>query len=253
MRVFFPTIPCEKTITYSIGDFDTRFGITRTELLETARQAEKVWESATGYELFASETDGSVKINLIYDHRQQATSKLGTIGVSIGKDKTDYTNLAKEYESLRAEYEEKKKAYERNLAEFNHTQKEAQTLNRQVEELNSLSEKLNNTGNELNQLADKLNIKVDKYNEIGASAGEEFNEGEYVLDDTGERIDIYQFTTDANLRRLLEHEFGHALGLDHVKSPDSIMYRLNSSPKEKLTPDDLQEFRSACPRLMASK
>lgn len=87
-------------------------------------------------------------------------------------------------------------------------------------------------------------------NSIGQSRGEEFTEGEYKSEYKSgvyeQEIDIYEFSTKAKLRRVLAHELGHALGLDHVEDPKAIMYRLNQGTNDTLTKDDLAELKTYC-------
>ncbi|MES2214229.1 MAG: matrixin family metalloprotease [Patescibacteria group bacterium] len=94
-----------------------------------------------------------------------------------------------------------------------------------------------------NSLVDQANQKVSTINE---SAGKEFNEGEYIYDEAGQRINIYEFTSRAELVRVLAHELGHALGLDHNSNPDSIMYYLNQSENGALTPEDSADLEALC-------
>jgi hypothetical protein len=276
--VLFPVNPCKKPLTYSIGEFDERFGITREKFLTTIRESEKMWEDAHGAQLFTYSATGTMKINLMYDYRQQTTQKLNSIGVAINEDKEGYEEVKARYAVLRAQYDTKKAAYEKTSAAFDRdkdaheenvrywndqggapekeyaelreeTQRlnsRAQALNQQGKELNSLSEEINGVASILNELAQKLNMKVDRFNTIGASTGEEFNEGEYVRDSEGIRINVYQFETITKLRRLLVHELGHTLGLDHVTDAEAMMYRLNSGTTEKLTAADLAELQEVC-------
>jgi len=284
---YFSPAPCTEPIKYSLGTFDQGFGITRAQFLADIATAGKLWTDADGRELFQYNPTGDskdilaareLKINLIYDYRQRATSQMQVLGDTIKDNLTTYDAAKARYDaleaayktkkaqldSLTAQYNQHKQEYEAEVAywnarggapkqEFTQIEAQRQTLNAEsirinqvVAELNAMVANLNAAGKSLNGLATNLNSTVKTYNKVGESTGPEFDEGEYVEDATGKYINIYQFATNDMLTRVLAHELGHALGLDHVEDPQGIMYRLNSSKGTKLTAADITELKRVC-------
>ncbi len=275
-------IPCKEPIPYAIGTFDTGFNVSQEYFLSALADAEAIWEVPYGKDLFAYDPDYDesdlLKVNLIYDYRQEATTKLKSLGGVVEENQATYNAMEAKYKALKAQYtsdqsalntritafNKKTKAYEEKVSywnkqggapqkEYNELQAENKSLDAEMQaiqkeqvRLEAVVDEVNALVVSLNKLADKLNITVRNYNTTSAGRGESFEEGLYVTEGRNSYIDIYEFSSRKKLVRVLAHELGHAIGLDHVTGEDSIMYEFNQGESLKLSPDDLAAIRVVC-------
>lgn len=270
--------PCHSPITYSIGQIDPRFEVSDEQFSQAITAAEQLWESAVAKNLFEPEEHGELTINLKYDYRQAGTDRLQELGLNIETNNASYEQLKTEYDNsyqtyldeqdeldeLLSAHETRSAAYEAEVKrtneqggatpkEFRALEAERKALNAETNQINAKVKIINTTADDvntladaLNDLADKLNLTADRYNKIGASLGDEFVEGTFGASNHGGQIDIYQFENQDKLIRVLTHELGHALGLEHVDDPQAIMYRLNDGDSASLSGSDVAALKQLC-------
>lgn len=235
--------PCSTPVRYSLGALDPRFGENSGEFLSAIADAAKLWDFAAGKKLFAYAPSGALSINLVYDSRQRATD----LGKTIGAEQAAYDAKKRELAALQTSYANEKQQYESAVAYWNAQggapEDAYQHLEATREKLNADASAINARVADLNAMAANTNVKVGAYNQY---AGSDFNEGEYVEDSSGTRVNVYEFTNQAKLVRVLAHELGHALGLAHNQDPNAIMYAYNEGSAEKLTASDIAELKALC-------
>jgi len=267
---------CDETLYYSLGNIDPRFNISEEEIKLVMSEAENVWEIELGKNVFQYRDGAEFKINFIFDERQQRADEKSKLDLQLDKLEENKNNISQEYDQIKASYEKALATYEKNIKIYENRvdsfNKETKKVDREVGITKEEYEKLKNEQEEIKEMRDKLESDKDKINEmvlrINSLAkkengivsnynqevqtyqdryGEvnEFNQGEY----NGVSINIYQFYDKADLKLVLAHELGHALEIDHVENPQSLMYYLMEKQdleNIRLTNEDLNAIKSIC-------
>ena len=263
--------PCSEPLTYALTQYDARFGISEAAFADALADAAALLNDAAGKEVIVAAQDADISVVLSYGDEQRAAQ----LGKTISAEQAAYDTARAQVESLRAGFIAQRRTYERSLAAFERRadaydkevgywndrggappaeyeqlqqegialQAEQEVLEKEARDVNTAAQNINEAVEELNLLAQKLNSKVAIYNQ---DAGEDFDQGRYVQEGNTRTIYIYEFTDGTELRRVLAHEFGHALGMDHVENPESIMYSYNIGDELELTPEDVAELSQTC-------
>ena len=137
------------------------------------------------------------------------------------------------------------KQFENRKAEIDQTElylaRQEQALKRKAAELN---EKITF----LNQKVEAKNRMVDEYNRQFTGV-RKFTQGAYEWTNNSRTINIYHFLDMDELRLVIAHEMGHALGIGHVQNPESVMHELMESQNRRdleLTNEDIRALQNVC-------
>lgn len=268
--------PCSEPVVYSIGTVDSQFGLSSDELRFLALEAEQIWESEVGKNLFQYDPQAEIKINLLYDERQQQTMESLKLENQLGKLESAHESVVNQYNNLSSQYNKELKDYNAQVSEYekklNEYNKDVEywnkkggapedeyeeleeerkdikemyaDLEKQRKSVNELANKVNGLVGKENKIVNEYNANVNSYqNKYGESR--EFEKG--VFD--GKQINVYQFREKDDLRLTIAHEFGHALGINHLVDPQSLMYYLMSEQEmiqPKLSSEDISALKNVC-------
>ncbi len=273
--------PCQNPLTYRLGEIDTRFGITEDEVMQAMSSASILWAGALGRPLAVFDEEGDVVINLVYDDRQETVDGELRFRGRIQTEQNFTDQLQKEYDRKKSEFDQQSESYVKLARE---TRAKLNELNSWVQEKNesggmlknefqdfeqrkaeaermqakvlSGRESLDRQANDINRLLDRLNRRIEDKNKLINQYNEEFAGESRFAKATFQRVGdggviiVNQFMSKKELPLLMAHELGHALGLDHVNNPRSVMHgRMGAQqidPMVQLTGEDRQAIRDRC-------
>lgn len=268
--------PCSVPKTWSIGSVDSRFGISNDTVKSYGLEATNSWNKHYAEnDLFSyQESGGDITIIFKYDERQQTTIANENLKSTIEEEKEALHDLKQTLTSLQSEYDALEKSvrtqtglyntkltkhnkeveywnkeggapsdvYVRLQREASSLETERASLNASIRKLNTLAETIRTYGKDHNLVVGTINEKIQTLNK---TAAREFEEGTY--DPSTKTITIYEYGSILALKRVLIHEFGHALSIDHIEDNEqAIMYPINQGKNLELTGEDISSLVDTC-------
>ncbi|GEM_PF-741434 len=246
--------PCERTIDFTVNAIDPKFNVSKDQVVKTAQESAAIWNDTLHREVFLyrDSSKSPLDINLLYDERQRLLAGLVVQKFNIEADKktledkiTAYnaqtTDLNKSVAALNAQVDywnsrggAPKDTYKQLTAQIT-------SMKNQINQVNVERQGIENNITKLNTQVDQINAQNTEFNKLLAIQPEE---GVYISNTN--TIDIFFFDSQQDFMHTLTHEFGHALGVDHIANDkNAIMYPI-ANYTTKLDAEDLQNLENFC-------
>lgn len=271
---------CDAPIHWSLGSVDSRFPLSPNKFRSTAFEAEQIWEETLGRDIFVFNNSASFQLKTVFDDRQKMTYENQKLDKTIEEYESMSESAKKQYDSLQAQYKKLKSeydalaqefrkdlaAYEKEVTKWNKSggapddiyedlAKEKEDLEKKADMLNDMSAEINELVKKINSLAEKVNSQNSNINEQIETFREKYGEPKAFIqglyDPNANDITIFQFQDQNDLRLVIAHEFGHALGIqEHVSDPTALMHFLMDQQdilNPKLSQEDIDAYATACP------
>jgi len=260
-------IPCQVPVFYSIGNIDHVFGLTKDELRALTNDATNVWDQLSTRILFVYDETSPLTVNLVFDERHQRFQTKEMWRAELDRLEALFKNAEKLFKEAESQYNQlvgelriAEQDYQRQKNTFVRTQtigalddsrqvvidnlvRQEEDIARRIDDVNSLVAIMNSLAVQINSAVEVYNQETEQFNaQFGSEAA--FTQGDF----SENSINIYTFKDENELTWVLAHEFGHALGLDHIEGDDSVMYYMvgDKTGSVTLTKQDIAEFWRVC-------
>lgn len=219
--------PCDIPVAYTIGNIDSRFKISPAEVRNVADDAANRWNNNLHQQVYRYDPNAKLKINLVYDERQQKLDATKAQISEFDKESQTITEFRTKVENLSIEYQQDLDDYNARVTYWNSRGGAPADV---YSQLNAERASLEQRRIKINQMASLLNTQISENNsniqdfnsQLEKDKNKIVTSGEYFTD--GTKINIYTYGDEKELRLVLMHELGHALSFSHDNISTSIMY-----------------------------
>lgn len=244
--------PCDTPLKYTIGEVNSGFGLSKDQFANIVNNTASSWNKAYGKTLLIFDLQANLSINLIFDERQSLRNQVYSIKNEVEEDKNKLAPTVEEFEKMKTDFQIRVRELNEKIRYWNEQggapEEEYNKLIDEQEQLKELAKRLNDIAKSLNQSAAEYNAKVDTLRQ----AAENYDMTVHDKPEGGiynpalNRIEVYYGSDRNELKRILTHEMGHALGLGHSSSPNDIMYPQFSGRQSGISTEDINQLKTIC-------
>ncbi len=255
--------PCSEPLAWQVGEVDERFGLGAGEVEAALREAAALWNDAAGRTLIAVEEGRGSPVRLVFDERHQQIQELlprkerldemareiSREQVRLEEEQHDLWVSQQEHERRLSTLERRQEEHDRQVEYWENrgdaTEDVRRELRRVADELDRERQAVNEEGariteraREVNRGVERLNELVEAYNQERRSVEAEtrasriqsahYQESRRSMGRWTVSVDreifVWQFNDREHLVRILAHELGNALGLDHAAEREAVMH-----------------------------
>lgn len=242
---------CDSPVLYRIGSIDSKFGLNNADVLADTKTAVNILGTAENKQLFEYSGTASLTINFVYDQRAALNSQINQLQAQVNQKGSTLSQQNSDYEAQVNQFEQKLAIFNATVEKYN---SQGGAPSDAYQSLIQQQNQLNAQADALNQKARQLNFSVREYNVGVSSLNQDTNQFNSAIalkpegglyDPNNNSITLYFADNYKELIHTLTHEFGHALGMQHVENPQAIMYPYTTSFLA-LTSEDLNQLSYVC-------